>query len=187
MKINWNRAGFKYQYEKVLEDAKKRGYLDEELKSPYLDRLSHQTKSPRIMRMVSLAYYLGWLRGIESADNGLMPVTLDQMPPADVHSTGKERGNVTLIDINELYKIAAENAGFVRMHVADVDALPNIDAAPVVHGEWINKPKTCAFTCSVCGREIRTFHTDSKEEARKEYPYCHCGALMDVEVADDEG
>ena len=81
MKSHWNRAGFKYQYESVLKEAKRRGYSDEELESPYLDKLSHQTKSPRIMRMVSLAYYLGWLRGIESADNGLTPVTLDEAPP----------------------------------------------------------------------------------------------------------
>jgi hypothetical protein len=90
MKNRWNRAGFKYQYESVLEDAKKRGYSDEELESPYLDKLSHQTKSPRIMRMISLAYYLGWLRGIASADSGLSSVTLAQELPADVHSTGKD-------------------------------------------------------------------------------------------------
>lgn len=89
MKEHWNRNGFKYQYERTLETAKKSGFTDSELESPYLDKLSHQTKSPRIMRMLSLAYCLGCLRGIESADNGLTPVRLDQVTPADVHSVGR--------------------------------------------------------------------------------------------------
>ena len=57
--------------------------------------------------------------------------------------------------------------------------LPAVDAVEVVHAEWINRPKTCVFVCSVCGREIRTFHTNRVEEAESEFPYCHCGAKMD--------
>jgi len=76
MKTTWNKRGLKNKYERVLEDAKEHGFTDEELSSPYLDKLSHQTKSGRIYRMIQLAYYLGWLRGIASADDGFTPVTL---------------------------------------------------------------------------------------------------------------
>jgi uncharacterized protein (UPF0335 family) len=76
MKNTWNKQGLRNQYERVYEDAKGHGFTDKELESPYLDKLSHQTKSPRIYRMVQLAYYLGWLRGIKSADDGFTPVVL---------------------------------------------------------------------------------------------------------------
>jgi len=66
---------FNFKYERILnrvkEYATKDGYTEEELEYPYLDKLSHQTKSPKIMRMVKLAYYLGWMRGIKYYDEML--------------------------------------------------------------------------------------------------------------------
>ena len=56
----------------------------------------------------------------------------------------------------------------------------------VVRGEWINKPKTCVFICSMCGREVKTFHTNDIKVVNDEYPFCHCGAKMDGERGESE-
>lgn len=72
----WNREPLKKHYIRVENDAKWRGFTEDELRSPYLDKLSHQTKSKRIYRMIELAYYLGKLKGIDEADEGFTPVTL---------------------------------------------------------------------------------------------------------------
>lgn len=63
-----NDPRFARMYDRVKEYAQKDGVTDDELASPALDRLSHQTGSPRIIRMIRLAYYLGWLRGIRHYD-----------------------------------------------------------------------------------------------------------------------
>lgn len=78
MKKHWNKETNKRRYERTMEDAKKSSFrfTDEELAHPYLDKLSHQTKSYRIMRMITLAYYLGKMKGISEVDEGLAPVTL---------------------------------------------------------------------------------------------------------------
>jgi hypothetical protein len=66
--------------------------------------------------------------------------------------------------------------GFVRLK--DVVNAPTIDPESLrPHGRWVNRPKTCVFTCSVCGREVRAFHTSNM--AMSQFPYCHCGARMD--------
>lgn len=73
----WNKESIRKHYIRAYNDAKRDGFTDEELESPYLDKLSHQTRSPRIYRMIKLAYYLGRLRGISEIDEGLTPITLD--------------------------------------------------------------------------------------------------------------
>jgi len=74
----WNDEKIKLHYNRVLKDAKRDRYnfTDEELEHPYLDKLSHQTKSRRIMRMVTLAYYLGKLKGVREVDEGKTPVVM---------------------------------------------------------------------------------------------------------------
>ena len=74
----WNDERIKRHYDRTLEYAKRDRYnfTDEELEHPYLDKLSHQTKSSRIMRMVTLAYYLGKLKGIQEIDEGKTPIVL---------------------------------------------------------------------------------------------------------------
>lgn len=72
----WNKEQLKRRYERILGEAKGKGFTDEELESPYLDKLSHQTGSKRIMRMIELAYYLGELRSVRDVDEGYTPVTL---------------------------------------------------------------------------------------------------------------
>ena len=74
----WNDEKIKRHYERVLKDAKRDRYnfTDEELSNPYLDKLSHQTKSSRIMRMITLTYHLGKLKGVREVDEGKTPVVL---------------------------------------------------------------------------------------------------------------
>jgi len=74
----WNDEKIKRHYNRTLEHAKRDrfNFTDEELSNPYLDKLSHQTKSGRIMRMVTLAYYLGKLKGIQEIDEGKTPIVL---------------------------------------------------------------------------------------------------------------
>lgn len=76
MKKYWNKERYKKHYERTLRDAKCRGFTDDELLNPYLDKLSKQTKSGRIYRMIELAYYLGKLKGISECDEGYTPITL---------------------------------------------------------------------------------------------------------------
>jgi hypothetical protein len=74
----WNDERLKKHYERNLRYAKSNSwnFTDEELEKPYLDKLSRQTKSGRIMRMISLAYTLGKLKGIKEIDEGKTLVTL---------------------------------------------------------------------------------------------------------------
>jgi len=75
---NWNDKNIKRHYDRTLKHAKEDRYnfIDEELERPYLDKLSHQTKSSRIMRMITLAYYLGKLKGIQEIDEGKTLIVL---------------------------------------------------------------------------------------------------------------
>ena len=83
-----------------------------------------------------------------------------------------------LISREALYE-ATKDTTDVSYMAAMILCAPSVDAVEVVHAEWINRPKTCVFVCSACKREVRTFHTNSVEEAESEFPYCHCGAKMD--------
>lgn len=74
----WNKESLKRFYDRIYSEALDRGFTQEELESPYLTKLSKQTASPRILRMISLAYYLGELRGISCVDEGLTPVTMSE-------------------------------------------------------------------------------------------------------------
>lgn len=78
MKAIWNSDKLKNKYKVEYERAKrdKFNFTEDELSSPYLDKLSHQTNSIRILRMITLAYYLGKLRMIEEIDNGKSLVTM---------------------------------------------------------------------------------------------------------------
>ncbi|AOQ24614.1 hypothetical protein MTAT_19570 [Moorella thermoacetica] len=74
--MRFNNERYREIYEKVQRDAMEAGYTLEDLERPYIDRLSKQTKSKRILRMVRLAYWLGWLRGIKFCDEMFTQVTL---------------------------------------------------------------------------------------------------------------
>ena len=79
-----------------------------------------------------------------------------------------------LLDENDVYALFAPN-GTARLHVADIDALPRVDAKEVVHGRWLYEPVEFTYEKdikrSVCGRYV-----DEPEN------YCpNCGARMDLE------
>ena len=79
-----------------------------------------------------------------------------------------------LLDEDDVYALFALN-GIARLHVADIDVLPRVDAKEVVHGRWIYEPVEFTYKkdikCSVCDRYV-----DEPEN------YCpNCGAKMDLE------
>ena len=73
--------------------------------------------------------------------------------------------------------------------------LPAADVEPVRHGNWnIRRPRRSALclVCLVCGRKVDTDAIGILLEAgeygvvRRLYPYCHCGAKMDLEDGTDD-
>ena len=93
-----------------------------------------------------------------------------------------------LIDANALREKATLRHGYdfqgVFVKVQDIDAAPTVDAAPVVHGRWIfdfSLDDSNFYRCSVCGRQEVLL---AKESTAEYFPYCHCGAKMDLEGDD---
>lgn len=92
-----------------------------------------------------------------------------------------------LLDEDDVYALFAPN-GTARLHVADIDVLPRVDAVEVVHGQWIPKYKMNwwigtqdidGFTCNQCARYFKS---------KLRLNYCpNCGAKMKtkVEYVDD--
>lgn len=74
--MKWNSEKNKKMYERIKKEAIERGIDKNRLESPYLDKLSKDTKSSRIMGMINEAYYLGMLRGIKYVDEMQTPITL---------------------------------------------------------------------------------------------------------------
>lgn len=72
----WNDERLKKQFYREMQMAIEQGFTEEELSTLYLDKLSKQTKSPRIIHMIRLAYTLGKLKGIQGVDEGKTPVVL---------------------------------------------------------------------------------------------------------------
>ncbi len=65
------------------------------------------------------------------------------------------------------------------------------DVAPVRHGRWLFVTKgqmTSAWCCSECGRTVVITCDEELRQSKleKEYPFCHCGAKMDLEVPENE-
>ena len=56
-----------------------------------------------------------------------------------------------------------------------------VELAPVVHSYWKYKGydifKGFVYCCPLCKREVFTKYD---YQLRKEFPYCHCGAKMDL-------
>lgn len=70
----WNDEKIKRVFDREMQYAKEE-FTDEELEVLYLNKLSKQTKSKRIYHMISLAYTLGKLKGIQIVDEGKTPIT----------------------------------------------------------------------------------------------------------------
>ena len=83
-----------------------------------------------------------------------------------------------LLNEDDVYALFAPN-GTARLHVADIDVLPRVDAVEVVHGRWDDGD------CSACGFDIRDLidgESDFRNWVWEGIPYCpNCGAKMDLE------
>ena len=80
-----------------------------------------------------------------------------------------------LVDTDNMHGVGMHN-GLSLAH-AIVLTTPSVDAAPVVHGRWIEKPYLFGTTkyCSICGLNYGMPHGV--------FNYCpNCGAKMDLEV-----
>lgn len=66
-------------------------------------------------------------------------------------------------------------------------AMPPADVMPVRHGQWEFVKKvgaTNTYKCSLCSRTEfinESIFYNMKEKIKELYPYCHCGAKMDLE------
>lgn len=70
------------------------------------------------------------------------------------------------------------------------DELPAADMEPVRHGNWnirLADEMTLCLKCSICGRKVDNIdlhcllEAGEYGEACQRYPYCHCGAKMNLE------
>lgn len=78
-----------------------------------------------------------------------------------------------LLDENDVYALFSPN-GTARLHVADIDVLPRVDAVKVAHGRWenITGGMITLGDCSECKVRQPVIGTN----------YCkNCGAKMDLE------
>ena len=77
-----------------------------------------------------------------------------------------------LLDEDDVYALFAPN-GTARLHVADIDVLPRVDAVEVAHGRWIDAREYCGdYMCSNCDALYGT----------NKFNYCpNCGAKMGLE------
>lgn len=76
--------------------------------------------------------------------------------------------------------------------VSDFETIPAADVAPVRHARWnirLANESTLCLECSVCGHRVVDLHYQLEAgeygEVCRRYPYCHCGAKMDLEVEND--
>lgn len=71
-----------------------------------------------------------------------------------------------------------------------INRTPAADVEPVRHGNWnirLADERTLCLECSICGRKVDNIdlhyllEAGEYGEACRRYPYCHCGAKMDLE------
>ena len=98
-----------------------------------------------------------------------------------------------LIAENDIYALFEKN-GTAKLHVADIDVLPRVDAVEVVHGRWENANDGTHF-CSNCGCDAtytwddidRSFINLADDVPDRNTNYCpNCGAKMDGERIEGE-
>ena len=80
---------------------------------------------------------------------------------------------------------ALKRAAYWQDAERKIAELPAVDAAPVVHGRWIEIEDSwgdCHYQCTECGEE---WNLDAGTPAENNMNYCpNCGAKMDEEAAD---
>lgn len=81
-----------------------------------------------------------------------------------------------LVNVNDVYALF-QNNGTAKLHVADIDLIPRVDAVEVVHGRW--EWRGGIPWCSNCGEMPPGYSYDGVVNTT---PYCPlCGAKMDLE------
>lgn len=77
----------------------------------------------------------------------------------------------------------------------DFHRIPAADVEPVRHGNWnirLADEMTLCLECSICGRKVdnidlhHLLEAGEYGEACQRYPYCHCGAKMNLEEKENE-
>lgn len=77
-----------------------------------------------------------------------------------------------------------------EMSEKEFDEFPAADVEPVRHGNWnirLADEMTLCLECSICGRKVdnidlhHLLEAGEYGEACRKYPYCHCGAKMELE------
>ena len=78
----------------------------------------------------------------------------------------------------------------------DFHRIPAADVEPVRRGNWnirLSRKSTLCLVCSVCGRKVDNsdlrllLELGEYGAACQLYPYCHCGAKMELEDERHEG
>lgn len=98
-------------------------------------------------------------------------------------------------DVLEDYGDGACDWGFGMKNIQEVlNSVPTADVEPVRHGNWnirLADEMTLCLECSICGRKVdnidlhNLLEAGEYGEACRRYPYCHCGAKMDLEENDE--
>lgn len=82
-----------------------------------------------------------------------------------------------------------------EMSEKEFDEFPAADVEPVRRGEWnirLADEMTLCLECSICGRKVdnidlhNLLEAGEYGEACRRYPYCHCGAKMNLEGEDND-
>lgn len=63
-------------YKRIAQRAKNNNI---DISHPYIDKISKETKSSRILSLIERAYYLGIARGILTVDSGHNKIVLDTL------------------------------------------------------------------------------------------------------------
>ena len=86
------------------------------------------------------------------------------------------------------------HTGLADCIAIEIEGLPTADVEPVRHGKWnirVSDERTLCLECSVCGRKVDNFNLHrllifgEYGEACRRYPYCHCGAKIELEDNDE--
>lgn len=90
------------RYERLLawveRDAARAGISREDLGNWSLDGFHRWTRSQRILRLVRIAYYRGWGRGIRDVREGETPIGIPERPPGETPKDAATRLLETMTD-----------------------------------------------------------------------------------------
>ncbi len=91
------------------------------------------------------------------------------------------------LDVMGLTIVSPEVMNYANAVAVAIADAPTIEAEPVRHGKWIAVKVDATetkFQCSECGREVKCgndYFMKPTKHINASYPYCHCGAKMDLE------